>query len=172
MKNLILILGANGIGKSTISAQLLRLLPNSAYIDSDYCRMMNPAQLNDETVFVNKKNILDLMLNYFGCSIIDNVIFPYGFHGHRKQLFNDLLNELKKKVDFRLYTILLVCDEAENIRRLKADNRDDERIERALRNTRNIFGGLDCPTIDITELSPVQSAERIMKIIIDMSKSY
>ena len=43
MKNLIIILGPNGVGKSTVSAALMRILPNCAYIDSDSLRMMNPA---------------------------------------------------------------------------------------------------------------------------------
>lgn len=165
MKKLILILGANGIGKSTVSAELLRRLPNSAYIDSDWCRMMNPAQFTDETIAVNRKNILDLMINYFSCSTVQNVIFPYGLHGHRKQLLDDLLCVLRRKFEFQLFIVVLVCDEAENIQRMKADGRDEERIMRGVKNTRAIYDKLDYPKIKVTNLTVSETAEEILKSI-------
>ncbi|MHB1485773.1 MAG: GNAT family N-acetyltransferase [Saccharofermentanales bacterium] len=165
IKKLIVILGANGIGKSTVSAALFKKLPNSAYIESDYCRMINPAGFTDETIAVNKKNILDLMLNYFNSSTIQNVIFPYGFHGHRKQVFEALLNDLKKKVKFRFYPILLVCDEAENIRRMKADGREDERITRGIIKTRALYDEYDYPRIDVTNITVIKTVDSILKIL-------
>ncbi len=36
MKNLLFICGPNGIGKTTISKEIIRQLPNSAYVDSDF----------------------------------------------------------------------------------------------------------------------------------------
>jgi len=165
MKKLIVILGANGIGKSTVSADFLRRLSNSAYIDSDYCRMMNPSALTEETIAVNKKNIHDLILNYFDCSTVQNVIFPYGLHGHRKQLFEDLLNELKQNIEFKFCPILLVCDEAENVRRMKADGRDDERIKRGVINTHAIYDEYDYPRIDVTNLTVSETVDMILKIL-------
>lgn len=38
MKKLILILGANGVGKSTAAEMLLQKLFKCAYIDADWCR--------------------------------------------------------------------------------------------------------------------------------------
>lgn len=97
MKRLILLCGANGIGKSTASAELMKRLPHSSYIDSDYCRMTNPPIFNEELIRLNYKNILAMMENSFACGEIQNVIFPFGFHGHRKQLFDALLEELRQK---------------------------------------------------------------------------
>ena len=66
----------------------MKRLPHSSYIDSDYCRMTNPPIFNEELIRLNYKNILAMMENSFTCGEIQNVIFPFGFHGHRKQLFD------------------------------------------------------------------------------------
>ena len=65
MKKLIIILGPNGVGKSTASGELLQILPNSAYIDSDTLRMINPAAHTDESIELHKRNILSLIKNDF-----------------------------------------------------------------------------------------------------------
>ena len=125
MKRLILLCGANGIGKSTASAELMKRLPHSSYIDSDYCRMTNPPIFNEELIRLNYKNIHAMMENSFACGEIQNVIFPFGFHGHRKQLFDALLEELRQKgISFELVPVLLYCGEEENVRRARADGRD------------------------------------------------
>lgn len=78
MKTLLLILGPNGVGKSTASAELLRLLPKSGYIESDTLRMIHSAPDNHSLIAVQKLNILALMRHYFAAPFIDTVIFPYG----------------------------------------------------------------------------------------------
>lgn len=164
MKKLFLILGPNGVGKSTASAALLKILPDSAYIDSDALRMMNPAR-GDEVIAVQKQNILALMRNYLSSSFAEYVIFPYGYHAHRKKLLEDMLDELKAEFEFKVITILLTCSENENVRRMQNDGRKDERIAYSIENTRTIFDGLDCPKIDTTGLTPEQTAERMIKMI-------
>ncbi|MBQ7792457.1 MAG: hypothetical protein IJ367_03070, partial [Clostridia bacterium] len=42
MKTLLVITGPNGVGKSTCAEGLMQSLPKSIYIDSDWCRAMNP----------------------------------------------------------------------------------------------------------------------------------
>lgn len=164
MKKLILILGPNGVGKSTASAALLKVLPNSAYIDSDALRMMNPAS-GDEVITVQKLNILALMRNYLSASFVEYVIFPYGCHAHRKQMLEDMIGELKTEFEFDVITILLTCCEDENVRRMRTDGRNEERIAYSIENTRTISDRLDCPRIDTTDLTPEQTAEKIFAII-------
>lgn len=144
MKRLILILGPNGVGKSTASAVLLSRIPGSVYIESDSLRMMNPGSFSEEAIFVQKRNILALMRNYLSASFINNIIFPYGLHGHRKKLLDEILSELHSDYNFEVYTVLLTCTEEENIRRMKNDSRDEERIRRAIANTRAIYDEVDC----------------------------
>lgn len=165
MKRLILILGPNGVGKSTASAVLLSRIPGSAYIESDSLRMMNPGSFSEEAIFVQKRNILALMRNYLSASFINNIIFPYGLHGHRKKLLDEILSELHSDYNFEVYTVLLTCTEEENIRRMKNDSRDEERIRRAITNTRAIYYEVDCQKIDVTNLTPEVTAERIIECL-------
>lgn len=170
MKKLILIIGANGIGKSTASVEILRHLTGSAYIDSDACRQFNTKSgFNEEAIELQKNNLILLMKYYFAASFIQYIIFPYGFHGHRKKLFDEMIRELRKDIKFEICIILLICDEAENIRRMKADNRDADRIRRAIENTRSIYDTLDIPRIDVTNLTPEQTAIKIIETLVTKS---
>ena len=166
MKRLILVCGANGIGKSTACKHLVEIFPASAYIDSDYCRYMNPFSFSQEEVDVVVSNISNMMINFFRLATINNVIFQYGFHGVRKQIFKEILLQLDKNgIVYEFCPVILVCSLEENIRRMRNDNRDAERIDRAIANTRAIYDELDYPRIDVTQLSPQKTAGKIKEII-------
>lgn len=96
MKKLIFICSANGVGKSTVSKALNNYIQNSVYIDSEYCCSISPFELNHETIRLIKANISALMINSFKCDYIETVIFPYGFHGPRKETIIGMRNELKE----------------------------------------------------------------------------
>jgi len=172
MKKLIVICGANGVGKSSASNKLLELLPNSAYIDSDWCRKINPFGFSDETVDVVKKNILSIMINYFDCPLVQNVIFSYGFHGRRKEIYESIICELRKEIDFELHPVILFCSEDENVSRMQNDNRDEARIKRGLINTRSIYDEFEYPKIDVTNLSIKDTAVEIISILKAKSRTY
>jgi Cdc6-like AAA superfamily ATPase len=163
MKNLMFICGSNGIGKTTICKTLLKRLSKSAYVDSDPCRMMNPFVLNDETIPTISKNLSDMIKNYFDCPAVETVIFSYGFHGRRKEVFDSLVYSLSK-YEYNFIPFLLICDEAENIRRMNCDGRDIEQIKRALEVSRNAFSNINYPTINITMLTASEAATKILDI--------
>jgi 2-phosphoglycerate kinase len=110
MKNLLFICGPNGIGKTTICKEIIRKLPNSAYVDSDPCRLMNPFVLNNEPIPTIAKNISDLIINYMDCPVIETVIFSYGFHGRRKEVFEKVMKAVSER-NFNFIPFLLVCSE-------------------------------------------------------------
>jgi cytidylate kinase len=173
MKRLILVCGANGIGKSTACRSLAQALDYSAYIDSDWCRVMHPFTFNPETIHIIKSNIVAMMTNYFQSSFIENVIFQYGFHGPRKQIFSEILKELDNHgISYQFCPILLKCDAPENIARMKKDGRDEERIQRALQNTRDIYDIYDYPCIDTTHLSVSQTVDQMLKILSEYAASF
>jgi Cdc6-like AAA superfamily ATPase len=165
MKNILFLCGPNGIGKSTICKEIIKQLPNSAYVDSDPCRVMNPFILNDDTIPTIAKNISDLLVNYLKCPIINTVVFSYGFHGRRKEVFERILSEISK-VDHDFIPFLLWCCEEENINRMKFDNRSDVRIQRTLNESRKAFDDVNYPKLDITNLSVSEAT----KIIITKAK--
>lgn len=162
MKNLLFICGPNGIGKTTICKEIIRKLPNSAYVDSDPCRLMNPFILNDETIPTIAKNISDLIINYMDCPVIETVIFSYGFHGRRREVFEIVMKAVSKR-DFNFIPFLLACSEEENIKRMDIDNRSTERKQRAIEESRKAFDDIPYPQIDITDFSVSEAAESIIE---------
>ncbi len=166
MKRLILIVGPNGTGKSASCKALVERLPKSAYIDSDYCRYMNPFSFSDEEIEVVISNISTMMINYFQLSTIENVIFQYGFHGVRKQIFDSILNKLAaSNISYTFCPFILECSLEENIKRMRKDGRDEERINRAIQKTRGIYSEYSYPRIDTTYLTPEETAERMEQAI-------
>ncbi|MEY8352402.1 hypothetical protein AALB39_03500 [Lachnospiraceae bacterium 54-53] len=165
MKNLLFVCGANGIGKTSICKEIVKQTPNSAYVDSDPCRMMNPFVLSDETIPTIVNNISSLILNYMDCSIIKTVVFSYGFHGRRKEVFEMIMKNMTE-IEHRFIPFVLWCGEDENIRRMNEDHRSIERIERSIRNSREVYHNVHYPVINITNLSVLE----VSKIIIEKAE--
>lgn len=161
MKNLLFLCGPNGIGKTTISKEIVRILPKTAYVDSDPCRFMNPFVLDDDTIPTISKNISDLILNYFNCPVVETVVFTYGFHGRRREVFENVIRQISA-FQYHFIPYFLWCDEDENIRRMKAGERSTERIARTINESRKVFEDITYKRIDITTLSVNQAAELII----------
>lgn len=166
MKKLILILGANGVGKSTTAEILLQKLSKCAYIDADWCRAINPFPFTDATRTAVSNNIYSLFKNYLLCEDIEFIIFPYGFHGERRQIFEQVLNRLRQDgIVFELCPIVLKCSSEENRARAVKDGRDSERVERGMKNTFAFYDNYTYPSIDTTYLQPDEAAEKVLDIL-------
>jgi len=166
MKKLIVIVGPNGVGKSTAATALLEQCIKCAYVDADWCRAINPFLFTPATKKAVTDNIYCLLKNYLLCGDIETIVFPYGFHGGRKEIFDEVLERLKKwNIEFKVVPFLLKCSMEENKKRAIADGRDAARIQRGMENTFHFYDNVDYPCIDSTELTPDQVAERIIKEI-------
>lgn len=161
MKNLLFLCGPNGVGKTSIGMEIVQILPHSAYIDSDPFRYMNPYVLDDCTIPTVAKNISDMILNYFDCPVVETVVFTYGFHGRRAEVFERVMQRVYVS-ECQFIPYLLWCDEDENIRRMRSDGRDTERIKRAILKSREAFENVPYKKIDITKLSVRQAANIII----------
>ena len=122
---------------------------------------MNPFILNDDTIPTIAKNISDLIVNYLKCPIVNTVVFSYGFHGRRREVFQIILSQISS-VEHNFIPFLLWCSEEENLNRMNIDNRNDERIQRALNESRKAFDDVNYPKIDITDLSVCEAAKIII----------
>jgi hypothetical protein len=137
------------------------MLDNSAYVDSDACRLINPFILSDETIQTIANNISALIINYFNCPVVETIVFSYGFHGRRTEVFEIVMKALSNK-DFNFIPFLLECSLEENINRMNMDNRSLERKQRAIIESREAFYNISYPKIDITNLSAPEAAETII----------
>ena len=167
-KKLIFVCGPNGVGKSSVCRELVNYIEDSAYVDSDWCTARNPFILNEETINISRQFMQFMLTRYLECSIYNNIIWSYGFHGHRKDSFNKIMMELRElNIDFDFIPIILTCDINENIERMKHDNRDDERIERAIRNTRKTYNDYHFYALDTTEMTIEDTVNEMYKMIRD-----
>ncbi|MBQ7915200.1 MAG: AAA family ATPase [Firmicutes bacterium] len=163
MKTFLFICGPNGIGKTTVCFNLLQRLNRSAFVDSDACRAMNPFVLDDITIPCIAKNMSDMINNYLACPAVETVLFSYGFHGRRREVFDLMLEQIHG--EYRFCPILLICDEDENIRRMHLDGRDEDRIRRAVQYSRAAFNDVEYPQLDVTHLSVEETADIIIEML-------
>ena len=166
MKKLIFICGASGIGKSTICAKLYKTLDNSAFVDSDYCRMLHPFAFSDEQKSIVEDNMATMLVNYLKCSTVEHLIFLYGFHGPRKQIFDNIMARIADTgIAYKFIPIILECALEENIKRARCDGRDETRIKFGIENSREIYNQYDYPRLDITHLTAEEAVNGIIRMI-------
>lgn len=166
MKKLVVLVGPNGVGKSTTAETFMQRHKKCAYVDSDACRSINPFALTPATKEVVIENIYCLFKNYLLCDDIEMIVFPYGFHGERKEIFDTVVKRLMNdSITFEMITIVLRCSLEENIRRAEANGRDKERIERGIENTFRFYDEFNGYSIDTTGLSPEEVVSQIDTII-------
>lgn len=163
MKKLIFIHGPNGVGKSTLCKALHASLPDSAWLESEWCRMTNPFAFTDEIIRMTERNMTSLLRNYLECSLLEYVIFNCGFHGPRKQIFNNVIRNLRD-IDYELVSVTITCSPEENELRMIKDGRDEERIRRALA-VRDLYDGLGYPVIDTTNLTVEETVGKVIDIV-------
>ena len=93
MKQLILINGTMGAGKSAVSNQLLRLLAPSVYLDGDWCWNMNPFVANGENKAMVLDNIAYLLRSFLSNSGYQYVIFCWVIH--QEEIFEEIFSRLE-----------------------------------------------------------------------------
>ena len=165
MKQLIVIVGPNAVGKSTTAEKIVELCPQSAFIDSDWCRVMNPFLLTDVTKETVIENMYSLLRNYLVCEAISIVVFVYSWHGERKEMYDRVMKKLRDdEIGFQENIVILKCSEDENRRRAIADNRDAERVERGIKNTFSFYDEYDYPCVDTTGMTIAEAVERVCEL--------
>lgn len=171
-KKLIFICGPNGVGKSSTGSELISNMENSAFVDSGMCAFRNPF-INTEGIDIGRQLMLFMLTKYLESSVYENIIWAYGFHGHRKDNFFEIMLELRKlDLEFDFIPIILTCDIDENIKRMKSDNRDEERIDRAIKNTRIIYNDYPFPAINTTKMTLKETVYEIIKLTEDVQNVF
>lgn len=117
-KTLYMIGGTMGVGKTTVCQQLKRDLPNSVFLDGDWCWDASPFQVTEETKEMVTRNICFLLNQFLHCSAYENVIFCWVMH--EQSIIDGILQELDLQ-GCRVKKISLVADEKSLRERLQAD---------------------------------------------------
>ena len=126
MKNLYLVSGTMGVGKTTVCQQLKKNLPNSVFLDGDWCWDAHPFQVTDETKAMVIDNICYLLNNFLHCSAYENVIFCWVMH------IQSIIDSIVEKLDTQncdVKCISLIVDEANLRERLTKDVEKGIRLE-------------------------------------------
>ena len=161
MKDLYLIGGAMGVGKTAVSQQLKRDLPNSVFLDGDWCWDADPFQVTEETRAMVLENICFLLQNFLRCTAYDHVIFCWVMH--RQEIIDAILSRLKPE-NCRVHCISLVCRPDVLEKRLRGDIAEGIRtpdiLEKSL-SYLSLYRPLHTEKIDASELSVQQAADMI-----------
>jgi shikimate kinase len=118
MKTLYLIGGTMGVGKTAVSQQLKRDLPNSVFLDGDWCWDASPFQVTEETKKMVMENICYLLNQFLHCSAYDHVIFCWVMH--QQSIIDSILERLDLS-DCQVKSISLLASENTLRNRLQAD---------------------------------------------------
>ena len=125
MKTLYMIGGTMGVGKTTVCQQLKQDLPNSVFLDGEWCWDASPFQVTDETKAMVTNNICYLLNNFLKCSAYENIIFCWVMH--EQSIINSILEKLDTQ-NCAVKCVSLVADEKTLCERLAMD------VERGIRS--------------------------------------
>lgn len=163
MKTLYMIGGTMGVGKTAVSQQLKNDLPNSVFLDGDWCWDANPFQVTEETKAMVTDNICYLLNNFLSCNAYENIIFCWVMH---EQFIIDSIVERLNTKNCIVKCISLMTDEATLHKRLEADvvagKRTEDVIERSIARISK-YQNLDTIKIDTVNKTIQQVAYEITK---------
>ncbi len=161
MKKLIIINGAPGIGKTSSSQLLYQQLNNSAWLDGDWCWMINPFKVTDENKRMVEDNIIHVLLNYINNSSLDYIILCWVIP--HQALLNSLLEKLANK-NLQIYKITLIAQADIFRNRLLKDKRTEEQILDSIKRL-EVYHNMDTIKIDTSHLSIQETVTRIKELI-------
>ncbi len=118
MKQLYLIGGTMGVGKTAVCQRLKRLLPNSVFLDGDWCWDSDPFCVTEETKKMVIDNICYLINNFIRCSAYNNIIFCWVMH--EQSIIDTICNKLNVE-NCNVKTISLLADEKNLRKRIQGD---------------------------------------------------
>lgn len=164
MKNVYIIGGTMGAGKTTVCRILKEKMENSVFLDGDWCWDMSPFQVTEETKAMVMDNIIYLLNNFIKCSSYDNIIFCWVMH--EQSIIDEIISRLNTG-NCLLRCISLICDEASLVKRLESDVekgiRQADVIQRSVKRI-PLYWTLDTIKVDVSHISAEQAAEKIVQL--------
>ena len=161
MKTLIFINGPMGVGKSAVCRELLERLQPGAWLDGDWCWMMRPFQVTEETKAMVMDNITAVLSRFLKSPALDYVIFSWVMQ--HEEIAKGLLSRLDlENIAVRRYTLL--CSPKILRERIAGDVaaglRTPDAVERGL-SYLPLYEGQDTVNIMTDRMSPAETADRL-----------
>ena len=164
MKILYLIGGTMGVGKTVVSQQLKKDLPNSVFLDGDWCWDADPFQVTEETQVMVMSNICYLLNSFLHCTAYENIIFSWVMH---EQAIIDSITDRLDTDDCKVIKISLTTDEINLRNRLTSDIargiRTADVIERSLARI-YMYSSLDSVKVDTSNKTIREIADEIIAL--------
>ncbi len=163
-KTLYLIGGPMGIGKTSVSNHLKKILPDSVFLDGDWCWDAHPFKVTEETKVMVLKNIQFLLNSFIGCSAYKNIVFCWVMH--MQEIIDDILSKLDLS-RCRVINVSLISS-AETLRgRIWKDISEGVRSGDAMQKSLNylpLYGRLDTVKIDTDGKTADEVAKEIAQL--------
>lgn len=170
MKQFYCIGGPMGVGKTEVSKLLNEKLPNSVWLDGDWCWEMSPFQVTEETKTMVVENICFLLNQFFRCPAFKNVVFSWVLDS--QALLDDIFSRLETS-DYQLYVFSLVAREETLKAHLERDifvgKRQVDIVKRSVARLPN-YADVCSEKIDVSMLTPTQVAEELIKRVTQSGK--
>lgn len=163
MKNIFLIGGTMGVGKTTTCQILKRKLDHSVFLDGDWCWDMHPFQVTEETKKMVMDNICFLLNRFIRCSAYENIVFCWVMH--EQAIIDEIIARLDLS-DCACFPISLICNKEALQARLLMDVNAGIRGEEVIaRSTDRIplYEKLATYKIDVSNISPEETADFIIR---------
>ena len=158
MKNVYIVGGTMGVGKTTVCTLLKQKLDRSVFLDGDWCWDSDPFQVTDETKEMVVENICYLLNNFIRCSAYENIIFCWVMH---KQSIIDAILSRLSLCECNVKAISLVCNAAALAQRLQNDIDSGQRqigiVEQSLCRI-PLYDSLNTIKIDVSNIAPDEAA--------------
>ena len=153
-----------GVGKTAVSQRLKRVLPNSVFLDGDWCWDASPFQVTAETKAMVTDNICYLLNNFLHCSVYENIIFCWVMH--QQQIIDGIMDKLDTG-NCEVKCISLITDEMNLRKRLSEDVekgiRTADVLERSIARI-PLYRTLDTIKIDTSNKSVQVIADEITRL--------
>lgn len=163
MKQLFLIGGTMGAGKTTICQVMKKKLSNSVFLDGDWCWDMQPFQVAEETKEMVMQNICFLLNNFIRCSVIENIVFCWVMH--QQEIIDELLSRLDLQ-GCKVHLISLVCSpdvlRERLVKDIDAGIRTEDVLGRSLERI-PLYEKLNTAKVDVSNLTAEEAADYIIK---------
>ena len=161
MKNLYLIGGPMGVGKTAVSRELKNILADSVFLDGDNLWDMHPFTVNDATKKCVISNIVACLCNFLACPQFKNIIFCWVMH---EQYIIDEIAAGLDLSDARLVNVSLICSPRTLEERFGSDVRRGVRKREAMQSALNYlpkYASLSTAKIVTDGLAPDEIARKI-----------